>query len=286
MSNYSINKVKFDGFDAVEVVTSSVKLVLVYGIGPRIAYFGKTGGDNLLFWRTEDNGNGWKLYGGHRVWITRPFADESVDTYITDNDPCRVDIGANYVEAIAPASTINNIERGIRVEILSDDELLITNSLTNVGNLIYSGAVWNPTCVVPDGKDIVVPLGSGNITTWDVVKMAVPLIFAGNTTCMEDSQITYEGNNMILRANGKCVKRVVQGKQGIVKLLCDGYEFVKYSPYDRYKNYPFDGCNLAVFNGDDNWMAEMESFGHEGEILPGDRVENSEHWILRTTNTK
>ncbi|MFI3209396.1 MAG: hypothetical protein R3Y40_09730 [Eubacteriales bacterium] len=99
-------------------------------------------------------------------------------------------------------------------------------------------------------------------------------------TTLEDDQITFEGNDIVLRANGKCVKRVLQAKQGTVKLVCDGYEFIKVSEYNKYKSYPFDGCNVAIFNGDGNFMAEMETFGHEGEIIPGARVENEEVWSL------
>lgn len=275
-----INKVNYDGFDAVEVVTPVLKLVLIYEVGPRIAHFGKKDGENLLYWKKDEIARGeWKLYGGHRVWITRPFADESEDTYLPDNELCELTMGENWFEAISPMSPVNKLQKGMRVEVLSETDIKVTNFIINAGELIYSGAVWNPTCVVPDGKKIVVPLGDDN-ATWDVVKMVIPRVFAGNVTMLEDSQITFEGNDMILRANGKCVKRVLQAKQGIVKLVCDGYEFIKFSEYNKYKSYPFEGCNIAIFNGDGNFMAEMETFGHEGEISPGAKVENEEVWKI------
>ncbi len=282
MIDIKIGKVLFDTIDAVEVKTEQIKFVLVYGVGPRILHFGKADGENLLFYRKEDpdNNNEWKLYGGHRVWMTRPYADESTDTYIPDNDPCEIIIDGTKITATSPISPINKLRRGMEIEVLSQTEIKVTNFLINEGNLIYSGSVWSPTCVVPDGKRIVVPLGDEN-ATWDVVKMAIPLKFAGNTAQMQDEQITFEGNNMVLCANGKCTKRVVSAKKGIVKLECDGYDFVKYSQYDKHKRYPFDGCNIAVFNGENNWMAEMETFGHEGEILPGEKVVNEEIWSIK-----
>lgn len=279
--SYEINKISYDGFDAVEVVTPVLKLVLIYEVGPRIAYFGKNNGENLLYWKKDEVARGeWKLYGGHRVWITRPYADESEDTYLPDNERCELTMGEDWFEAISPMSPVNKLQKGMRVEVLSETEIKVMNFIVNAGELIYSGAVWSPTCVVPDDKKIVVPLGNEN-ATWDVVKIAIPRVFAGNVTQLEDSQITFEGNDMVLRAHGKCVKRVLQAKQGAVKLVCDGYEFIKVSEYNKYKSYPFDGCNVAIFNGDGNFMAEMETFGHEGEIIPGARVENEEVWELR-----
>ena len=60
----------------------------------------------------------------------------------------------------------------------------------------------------------------------------------------------------------------------------EGITFTKKVPYKRFASYPLDGCNLAVFVGQDNWMAEMESFAPEQPIIPGETVEHSEMWTL------
>ena len=60
-----IKKIKYDGFDAVEISTAVLKAVLIYEIGPRIAFFGKAGEENLLYWDKDGIArNSWKLYGG------------------------------------------------------------------------------------------------------------------------------------------------------------------------------------------------------------------------------
>jgi hypothetical protein len=41
------------------------------------------------------------------------------------------------------------------------------------------------------------------------------------------------------------------------------------------------GCNMAVFVGKDNFMAEMETYGEEKTIYPGETIEHKENWVLK-----
>ncbi len=77
-----IKEILFEGHKAVEIITDHLRLVVVTEFGPRIAFFGKPDGDNLLLWAPgEYMREKWDLAGGHRVWVTRPGADENEDTY-------------------------------------------------------------------------------------------------------------------------------------------------------------------------------------------------------------
>ena len=106
-----INKILFDGFEALEMINGTNRLVVTTSIGPRICFFGKN--ENILFWDKDKVTRGdFVLYGGHRVWLTRPYADESEDTYISDNDPCEVEIFGNGVKVIAKKNR-NGIRRGM-----------------------------------------------------------------------------------------------------------------------------------------------------------------------------
>lgn len=271
-----IRKTIYDGFEAVEIATKSIKAVLVYEIGPRIAHFGKIDGENLLYWnKTEVTRGNWKLYGGHRVWLTRPFADESEDTYIADNDPCNVQIFDNKVIATTIVSETNCLQRGMEIEIVSENELRVRNFVKNCGNLIYSGGVWSPTCINPVGKKMIIPLGDKD-ASWDVVKIAIPLKFAGNETILQDEQAEFDGNNLIVTPLGRVLKRVCLAKQGKVILDCGNYSFVKFSKYNKLLKYPFDGCNTAVFVGNNNFMGELETYGGESEICPNETIDNVE----------
>jgi len=249
-------------------------------VGPRIAWFGKPDGENLLYWKKDDMIRGdWKLYGGHRVWITRPLADESEDTYLSDNAPCELIIDGTMVRATAPAHPVNQLTKAMELEIMEGGSLRVTNFIKNDGALIYSGGVWSPTCVVPDARKLRVPLGKDD-STWDVVKVIIPRVFAGNVSSLEDDQAVFEGNDLVVTPKGRVLKRVLLAPKGRVMLECGDYVFEKYSPYNPLYAYPFVGCNLAVFVGANNFMAELETYGAETEIIPGQTIENTEYWKL------
>ncbi len=278
-----IEQTTYDGLDAIEFTTSTARLVLVTGCGPRIAHFG-TREDNFLYWEKDAIAVGdWKLHGGHRVWITRPMADEAVDAYMADNDPCRVEITGDTVTAISPPHPIFKVSRGMRVQARLDGSFGVTNFITNHGPTIFSGGVWSPTCINPAGKQMAVPLGED--TSWDIVKIIIPRRFMGNTVRIDDPQVTFTEHEMLVTPAGVLTKRCVKAPQGIVYATWaeKGLTFTKHSPFIANAPYPLDGCNIAVFVGQDNWMAEMETFGPEQPVIPGQTIENTEIWSLTAT---
>lgn len=278
----TIRKTVFDGLEGYELISAQWRMVLITQCGPRIAFLGKNGEDNLFYWKKEGVIRGqWHLCGGHRVWLTRPMADESEDTYISDNEPCRVELLSNGLIVTAPAHACNKLERGMRVCCLDNGRFEVTNFVTNVGEMIYSGGVWAPTCINPTGKVFRIPLGEDNVT-WDLVQIVIPRIFAGNVTQLEDPQVHFENNDMVITPMGQVSKRCLTAPKGIIRMdwAEKNISFTKQSHYQRYAHYPLHGCNLAVFIGKDNWMTEMESFGVEQPILPGESIENKENWEL------
>lgn len=276
-----IEKIKYDGLDAVELLSGKLRAVIVYEIGPRIAFFGKQDGDNLLYWDKDGmERNGWKLYGGHRVWLTRPLADESEDTYYPDNDACKLQVFDEKIIVTAPENPINHLSKGMEIELVSDDTMMVRNFVRNDGALIYSGGVWSPTCVIPDNSQMIIPLGQDNIT-WDVVRIVIPRVFAGNSTQLEDDQVIFKGNDLVVTPNGRTLKRVCCAPKGKVILKSKGCVFEKYSPYNKLLKYPFEGCNVACFVGQNNFMGELETFGGETDIIPGAEASNIEYWSLK-----
>jgi hypothetical protein len=276
----AIKEITFDGFSALELRSGAAKLILVTECGPRVAYFGNDD-SNFLYWDKNGASSGeWRLYGGHRVWITRIYADESVDAYIPDNMPCSVSTEGETVTVTSPPSPVFNITRGMKISALSDGKFSVTNFIINAGPMIYSGGVWSPTCVQPEGKRIIVPIGED--TTWDIVKIVIPRKFAGNTVLINDPQVTFTEEEMIVLPAGVVSKRCLKAPKGEIRCEWPGKHliFTKHSAYIPNGRYPLDGCNIAVFVGKDNWMAEMETFGIEQPVIPGQMIENNEIWSL------
>ncbi len=276
-----IERTSFGGLEGLLIETDALRMVAVTEIGPRIAWFSKRGGENLLYWDPDGmKRNGWRLYGGHRVWMTRPLGDESEDTYAPDNDPCRATALEDGVDLRAPASGPHSLARGMEIRVLSETSVQVRNYLQNEGSLICSGGCWSPTCVAAD-KPIEIPLGSADpACTWDIVHIAAPLVFAGNTSVLEDDQVTVRGNTLVLTPRGRVCKRAARAEQGVVRLRCEGYAFEKRVAFNPLARYPLGGCNVAAFIGKDNFMAEMETFGGEQPIAPGQTIENTEVWTI------
>lgn len=283
MYKINIKKIVFDGLEGVELLTSNWRMVAITECGPRIAFLGQVGSDsNILYWNKDGGSRGdWKLYGGHRVWITRPYADESEDTYMADNEPCDVIFENNSITIFSPPHHFAKISRGMKIDIIDDDTFSVTNMLRNDGDFIYSGGVWSPTCINPIDKIIEIPLGEDD-STWDIVKIIIPRKFAQNTVRINDPQITFSDDSMIIKSQGILTKRCVCAPKGkiIMNWESEGIRFTKYSKYIRDGKYPLDGCNIGVFIGKDNWMGEMESFGVEQSIRPGETISNQEKWVL------
>ncbi|MCG8484987.1 MAG: hypothetical protein MJA31_16865, partial [Clostridia bacterium] len=97
-----------------------------------------------------------------------------------------------------------------------------------------------------------------------------------------DPQVTFSEDEMIVKPMGTLTKRCVSSPKGEIytRWSKENLIFTKKVTYKRDGRYPLDGCNMAVYVGKDNWMAEMETYGEEQSIRPGETILNEETWIL------
>ncbi len=280
----AIQSTEFDGLEAIEIATSKAKMVLVSGVGPRIAHFGAAKGRNLLFWDHERKykRKEWHLYGGHRVWATRPGADEAEETYAEDNRPCQVRKGKNSVTVTAPEIPGTRIRKSLSVRVLDESTFAVENRITNVSDMLWSGGVWGLSCTAP-GKTSTygIPLGDG--TPWDVFSIVTSKRWAtGQSSRVNDPQISMTEECLVLDPAGVESKRMIQAPQGIIGMT-DSKEklsFVKKVDYQRGAVYPL-GTNIAFYVGTGNFMVEMETMGAESTVKPGETLVSTEIWGLR-----
>lgn len=277
----NMERTVFDGLDAVTLYAGKWQLTAVCGAGPRIAFLGERGGGNLLHWDKNGTRRGdWNLMGGHRVWLCRPMADESEDTYAADNEPCRVAYEGDRVVLTAPVFPFTRLERSLGIRVLDEGCFEVVSAIRNTSELVYSGAVWAPTCIRPEGVVIRIPLGDPQ-ASWDVIKVVIPRKFAGNVITAEDSQVVFQGDSMVVTSEGRLTKRCVSAPQGrITAEFPGGVQFTKETEYVKDGAYPMGGCNLAVFIGGDNWMGELECYSVEQILRPGEEMRLTEVWRL------
>ncbi len=281
----TIKKTDFSGLEAVEIVTSKLRAVIVTSMGPRIAHFGTRNGRNLLFWDhvNKYGRDQWRLMGGHRIWSTRPMGDETVEAYADDNGPCTVKISMRGVDVLGSVHPVFRISKSIGIKVMADDTLQIENRINNESELVWSGGVWSLTCTLPKATTSYgIPLGREG--AWDIFSLVIPKRWAGgNFSKVNDKALRFTEDCLILRPKGKVSKRMVQAPQGLIGMTdpTEKISFLKHSPYIESVQYPWN-CNIAYFSGKKNFMVEMEHMGPEQCVLPGGHTSTQEKWTLRS----
>jgi len=278
-----VSDTTFEGEAAVELVTDALRLVAVTARGPRVAFLGRPGGENLLLWKPGEYTRGdWDLSGGHRVWVTRPGADECDETYSPDNGPVELAVGGDGVgfTLTGAEDPFNRTCRGFSVRALSPERLEVDNFVTNTGEMLYSGGVWGLTCTVPgEGTRYGIPLGDGG--EWDCFSMLMFRRWAGHDGGYADGQIAIGDDMLIVDPAGRENKRMLQAQRGVIAMSdpSRSLTFAKKVSYARGAQYP-QGCNMAFYVGPSNFMVEMETMGSEVTLTPGETAHNVETWAL------
>ena len=284
--NAAISTKTFGAFDAVELKTDDICVIAVWSKGPRIAYFGRQPGDNLLFWNPgEIRRAEWDLMGGHRLWVMRPGADETEETYAMDNESCSLEIGHNEFTITTPPDSRSRITRGITVRALRADRLEVEHFLRNDGPLLYSAGLWALTCSRPGpGARYIVPLGDGS--PWDTATVVYYRKWGGLDGSFADPQFEFTEDSMILRPSGRQNKRMVRAECGIIAMHDPSREltFAKHAVFEPDRSYPRD-TNLALYVGPKNYSVEMETMGFAREIKPGGQLRHFETWCLTREST-
>ena len=277
-----IKETMFEGLKAVEIKTKKTKLVVVTEFGPRVAFLGKPGGKNIFLWQPGKYGRGdWDLRGGHRVWATRPGADENEGTYATDNEPCDVKIRKNAVTIIGAESQVDRTRRGMTIKVVDDTTLQIDNFLTNTGDMLWSGGVWALTCTLPTrNAQYAVPVGDDS--NWDAFNMVFYRAWGGHGKGgFNDRQIEVRKDLILIKPAGVENKRMVQSHKGIIAMRdnVNKLTFAKKVKYEAAGSYPLN-TNIAFYIGPKNFMVEMETMGPEETLKPGATLHHVETWKL------
>ena len=279
----SIQRLKFAGLDAVELRTRSLRVVAITAMGPRLAFWGRPGGANLLLWQPGKFRRGeWDLMGGHRLWATRPGADEAEETYATDNQPCTVRVTATGFTVTGALDPVQKIRRGFTVTAVADDRITLDHFLRNESDMLWSGGLWALTCTVPSARTTyTLPLGDGS--SWDYATFVAFRTWGGGHggVGFADPQFGFTKDAMVLKPSGRENKRMIKADAGIMALHDPAQKllFAIHSAYDPAGNYPL-GTNLALYVGPKNFMVEMETMGPSATLKPGQTLKHRETWVL------
>ena len=284
-SALTIKRINFEGLDAIELRTPALRLVAITGRGPRLAFWGRPNGANLLYWAPGKHRRGnWDMLGGHRLWTTRPGADEAEETYAVDNLPCEVETHARSFTLTGGIDPVLRIQRGFKVTLLESDCIAIDHFVRNESDMLWSGGLWAITCTAPaQDARYLVPLGDGS--SWDTATIVAFRTWGGGHggVGFDDPQFQFTKDSFVLHPSGRENKRMLRADAGIIALHdpTQRLVFAKQAEYQPAGNYPL-GTNLAVYVGPGNFMVEMESMGPTVTLKPGQVLAHRETWVLST----
>ena len=158
------------------------------------------------------------FWDGHRVRVTRPGADESEDAYAADNEPCRVSLEEDRLTVTGAEHPFLKTDRGLKIKVPDETSFEVTSFVTNTGPMLYSGGVWAPTFLLPQpGQEFGILLGDRRLS-WDLVRIVIPRKFAGHTAPVDDPQVHFSEDFMIVLPGGIETKRMLMAPMGIAAM--------------------------------------------------------------------
>lgn len=277
-----IEKTTFDGLDAIAITTDLAKMIVVTGMGPRIAWLSLRDSGNLFYWdkKTITRGD-WHIMGGCRVWVSRPMGDEAEDTYAVDNEPCTIREAKGGLTITGGMHPVFKIERGFTIRVLDEDIFEVTAFIKNCSDMLFSGGLWCPTCIDPKGgKQFGIPLGDSRLN-WDIAKVIIPRAWSGHSSTLNDPQVIYTKDCLVLNPTGVETKRMVNARLGIVGMTWKdkGFSYLQKVEYNPGGVYPVDS-NIALYVAPGNLFIEMEQMGSQQTVRPSETLQMSEIWKL------
>jgi hypothetical protein len=277
-----MEKIHYHGWDnCYRLSNETIELVVTTDVGPRIIWFGFSGGTNVFKNYDEmlgkTGGDEWRIYGGHRLWHA---PEGQPRTYEPDNLPVKIENLGTFIRLVQDPEKTTRIEK--QIDIYLDPvhaEVKLVHRLINHNLWAVELAPWALSVMAPGGKAIVpFPkrgshtdgdlLPSNTITLWPYTYMSDPRWTWGKKYMLLQSQ---EGNEIAQKAG----TNVTDGWAAYVN---QGLLFVKYFDFNPAFDYADMGCNVETFTNEA--MLELETLGPLCWLEPGETVEHVEIWKL------
>ena len=258
----------------VDVIASTV-------VGPRLLFYGPTGGRNVLAHFPEASKETalgtWKPYGGHRLWV---WPEVFPATYAPDNEPvehtAQGDLGLLLRQPLDKAG----IRKQIRITMSPQGTSVHVEQTVTSHNLWpVDIAAWGVSIVEP-GTSIVprVPFQSHE----DYVPVTQPVALCAFTD-LQDPRFTLGLKYLLLScdpARPSSQKLGLRNKEKWCAHLVDDLLFVKRFTYDERAEYPDYGVNTEVYT--EGRFQELELLGPHRIVAPGESLTLTEDWDLFT----
>ena len=282
-----LERIRYSGWqNAYRLSNGTVELIVLTDVGPRIIFFGFSGGENELHQVPSDSGlsggREFRLYGGHRLWVS----PEVERTYFPDNTMVSVSEkkgGLCFTALPEDAAPGTHLQKEMEIELAaSGSHARIAHRITNHDGRPSQLAPWSPTMMKAGGrailplspriameKDHYLPVGMFGL--WSYTDFADPRWVFG-TRFIQLKQMTAPPGRFQEQMGG------IYNSSGWGAYYRNRHLFVKHARVIDGAQYPDFGCNFEVFTNSD--FLELETLGPMVELNPGETVEHVEHWWL------
>ena len=249
-----------------------VGVALEFGI--RIVHFSFLGGQNVFYEQPLDSHafetpDGWRLRGGHRLWLT----PEDKDTYCPDNAPVEHEILDGCVRITQKADPWLKVVKSVGIT-LHPKCVEVKHTVKNVGESLRTTSIWPVSVMAPGGVEKIplptVPEGGEplfNLAMWGHSSLADERISYGK----EYLEITWQDLEKSLKIGVAHPSADVCYERGSLAF------YVNYN-VQKWAKYSHSGVSYETFFS--KYMVEVETLSPAVTIAPGECAEHTEFWRI------
>jgi hypothetical protein len=276
-----VEKTEYKGWqNCYRVSNGEVELIVTGDVGPRIIRFGFVGGQNLFKEYTEQLGKSgeekFQARGGDRVWKA---PEDPIATWAPDNVPVEIKVTPTGLIAREPIEPLTHLQKEIEVSMsASGTSVTVWHRITNHSLFPLEFAAWALTQMAQGGIAVsgFPPRGRHPAN----LEATNPLVMWAYTN-LADPRWKFTKKYLTLRQdpnNSEAQKLGMFNADTWAAYLLNGEAFVKRTKADGSKIYPDFGCSFETFTN--NEFLEVETLSPLTKLLPGQTVEQVEHWGL------
>ncbi|MDR3691935.1 MAG: hypothetical protein P4L46_21320 [Fimbriimonas sp.] len=273
-----MNVIPFAGWERnAKIVCNDMEVVVTLEVGPRVIFFGFTGGANEFVVHESEagvtGGDEFRSYGGHRLWIA---PEEPLRTLRPDNVPVDYTRDEEFHVFTSPADEFH-IQKQIRIKAdTENNRFVIVHRILNQGAYPLEMAAWAPTQC--SGGTVLFPQPPFQPHSERLLPTR-PLVMWGYTR-LQDPRWTWGDTVVKLRHDSDMGPTKIGAliEQGYAACANHGNVFLKRFPYVSGATYPDYNSNFESFTRHD--MLEIETLGPLVTVGIGDYVEHQETWYL------
>jgi hypothetical protein len=267
--------------DCIKLSNGTVDVVASTTVGPRLLFYGPTGGRNVLAQFPEASKETalgtWKPYGGHRLWV---WPEVFPATYAPDNESIEHTAEGDFGLLLRQPVDKAGMQKQMRVSMLPEGtRVRVEQTVTSHNLWPVDIAAWGISVVEP-GTSIVprVPFQTHD----DYVPVTQPVALCAFTD-LQDPRFTLGLKYLLLRGDpsrSSSQKLGLRNKEGWCAHLVDNLLFVKRFSHDDRAEYPDYGVNTEVYT--EGRFQELELLGPHRVVVTGDSLRLTEEWNLFT----